>query len=364
MLDVNAGIPLVDEAELLQEHAAHGPGRDRRCRSASTPRSSRRSRPASPVYEGKALVNSVTGEDERLEEILPLVAQARRGGRSALANDETGIPETPQQRLEIATKIVRVAGDYGIQPEDIVIDPLAMTVGAATDAVTITLETIRLIRDAARREHVPRRLERVVRPARPPRPERRVPADGDGGRPDERDHEHRRRCASRASAPPTCCSATTRGARAGSPPTARARRRWPTPRDRAPVPAPVDEPATRTAATARGADGAERVRLRFLPDGADVRVPSGTPIFDAASWNGIAIDSTCGGHGTCKKCKVRIVEGDVPVGPVDPRAFSARRAARRLAAGLPGDRARRPRGRGAAAADPARRRRSPASGAT
>jgi uncharacterized 2Fe-2S/4Fe-4S cluster protein (DUF4445 family) len=65
-----------------------------------------------------------------------------------------------------------------------------------------------------------------------------------------------------------------------------------------------------------------RVRLRFLPDGADVRVPAGTPIFDAASWNGIAIDSTCGGHGTCKKCKVRVVEGDVPVGSVDPRAFS------------------------------------------
>jgi uncharacterized 2Fe-2S/4Fe-4S cluster protein (DUF4445 family) len=69
-------------------------------------------------------------------------------------------------------------------------------------------------------------------------------------------------------------------------------------------------------------DGAQRVRLRFLPDGNEVRVPSGTPIFDAASWNGIAIDSTCGGHGTCKKCKVRIVSGDVPVGTIDPRAFS------------------------------------------
>jgi uncharacterized 2Fe-2S/4Fe-4S cluster protein (DUF4445 family) len=69
-------------------------------------------------------------------------------------------------------------------------------------------------------------------------------------------------------------------------------------------------------------DGAQRVRLRFLPDGGEVRVPSGTPVFDAASWNGIAIDSTCGGHGTCKKCKVRIVSGDVPVGPLDPRAFT------------------------------------------
>jgi uncharacterized 2Fe-2S/4Fe-4S cluster protein (DUF4445 family) len=69
-------------------------------------------------------------------------------------------------------------------------------------------------------------------------------------------------------------------------------------------------------------EGAERVRLRFEPDGAEVRVPNGTPIFDAASWNGIAIDSTCGGHGTCKKCKVRVVDGDVPLSPVDPRAFS------------------------------------------
>jgi uncharacterized 2Fe-2S/4Fe-4S cluster protein (DUF4445 family) len=69
-------------------------------------------------------------------------------------------------------------------------------------------------------------------------------------------------------------------------------------------------------------DGSERVRLRFEPDGIEVRVPSGTPVFDAASWNGVAIDSTCGGHGTCKKCKVRVLEGEVPVGDVDPRAFS------------------------------------------
>jgi uncharacterized 2Fe-2S/4Fe-4S cluster protein (DUF4445 family) len=74
--------------------------------------------------------------------------------------------------------------------------------------------------------------------------------------------------------------------------------------------------------TAPAVDGSQRVRLRFEPDGADVRVPSGTPIFDAASWNGVAIDSTCGGHGTCKKCKVRIEDGDVPVSTVDPRAFS------------------------------------------
>lgn len=66
----------------------------------------------------------------------------------------------------------------------------------------------------------------------------------------------------------------------------------------------------------------ERVRIRFIPSDKEVRVPTGVPIFDAASWNGIAIDSTCGGHGTCKKCKVQILEGGVPVQSLDRRAFS------------------------------------------
>jgi uncharacterized 2Fe-2S/4Fe-4S cluster protein (DUF4445 family) len=69
-------------------------------------------------------------------------------------------------------------------------------------------------------------------------------------------------------------------------------------------------------------DAARRVRLRFEPEGVEVRVPAGTAIFDAASWNGIAIDSTCGGYGTCKKCRVRVLSGEVPPSPVDPRAFS------------------------------------------
>ena len=68
--------------------------------------------------------------------------------------------------------------------------------------------------------------------------------------------------------------------------------------------------------------GPARVRLRYLPDGAEIRVPGNTNVFDAASWNGIAIDSTCGGYGTCRKCKVRIVEGNSPVTSVDVRAFS------------------------------------------
>ncbi|MEA2454148.1 MAG: 5-methyltetrahydrofolate--homocysteine methyltransferase [Thermoleophilaceae bacterium] len=145
MLDVNAGIPLVDEAELLVnmlklvQDTCDLPI----CIDSSVVEALEA---GLAVYEGKALVNSVTGEDERLEEILPLVAK-HGAAVIGLANDETGIPETPQQRLEIATKIVNAAGDHGIPPEDVVIDPLAMTVGADTEAVTITLETIRLIRD-------------------------------------------------------------------------------------------------------------------------------------------------------------------------------------------------------------------------
>jgi uncharacterized 2Fe-2S/4Fe-4S cluster protein (DUF4445 family) len=68
--------------------------------------------------------------------------------------------------------------------------------------------------------------------------------------------------------------------------------------------------------------GTGRVRLTFRPEGGEVRVPAGTTVFDGASWNGIAIDSTCGGHGTCKKCKVRVVAGEVPIDTLDPRAFA------------------------------------------
>ena len=102
MLDVNAGIPLVDEAELLAnmlrtvQDTADVPI----CIDSSVIEALEA---GLAVYEGKPLVNSVTGEDDRLEEILPLVA--RHGAAViGLANDETGIPETPQQRLEIATQ--------------------------------------------------------------------------------------------------------------------------------------------------------------------------------------------------------------------------------------------------------------------
>ena len=78
-----------------------------------------------------------------------------------------------------------------------------------------------------------------------------------------------------------------------------------------------------------GTDEPSRARITFVRTGEgntgpdrEVRVPAGVTVFDAASWNGIAIDSTCGGHGTCRKCKVRVIGGSVPVSRLDPRAFS------------------------------------------
>jgi uncharacterized 2Fe-2S/4Fe-4S cluster protein (DUF4445 family) len=81
----------------------------------------------------------------------------------------------------------------------------------------------------------------------------------------------------------------------------------------------------------------DRVELVFSPSDRAVRVPAGVMVFDAASWNGIAIDSTCGGHGTCKKCRVKVRGGEAPISPLDLRAFGAEelRDGWRLACRLP-----------------------------
>ena len=71
-----------------------------------------------------------------------------------------------------------------------------------------------------------------------------------------------------------------------------------------------------------GHSGQGRVKLELIPANKVLSVPPGVSVFDAASWNGVAIDSTCGGHGTCKKCKVKITQGKVPISRLDIRAFS------------------------------------------
>jgi len=144
MLDVNVGDPLADEIELMRKAVPLVQGLTDLplCIDSSVIEALEAGLSA---YQGKALVNSVTGEDARLEAILPIVA---RYGAAVigLANAED-IPMEPERRLEVAKKIVSVAGDYGIPPEDILIDPLAMPVGAEPRAVTLFLETLHLLRD-------------------------------------------------------------------------------------------------------------------------------------------------------------------------------------------------------------------------
>jgi 5-methyltetrahydrofolate--homocysteine methyltransferase len=132
MLDVNAGIPLADEPamlakaiELVQSLTDVPLSIDSSIVEALEA--------GLAVYRGKALVNSVTGEEDRLERVLPLIA---RFGAAvvAISNDETGISEDPDVRFEVARKIVNRASDYGISPADIVVDPLVMPIGAMATA--------------------------------------------------------------------------------------------------------------------------------------------------------------------------------------------------------------------------------------
>ncbi len=145
MLDINAGVPIADEVELLVAaiKAAQEVTDVPLCIDSSVAEALEA---ALSVYQGKALVNSVTGEDERLERLLPVI---KKHGAAVIgmANDETGISNDPDYRLGIARKIVQRAADHGIPAEDVIIDPLALTVAADPQAVQITLQTMRLIRD-------------------------------------------------------------------------------------------------------------------------------------------------------------------------------------------------------------------------
>jgi 5-methyltetrahydrofolate--homocysteine methyltransferase len=145
MLDVNMGVPLTDEPALLSKAIKMIQGITDLpiCIDSSVIEALQAGLEA---YEGKALVNSMTGEDDRMELILPLIKK-HNAAIIALPNDEIGIPATAAERIVITEKIIRAVEKHGISLDNLVIDPLAMTVGADPDAVKITLETIHLIRE-------------------------------------------------------------------------------------------------------------------------------------------------------------------------------------------------------------------------
>ena len=145
MLDVNAGIPLADEPALLA----------RAVELVQTVTDVPLSIDSSiiealeaglAVYQGKALVNSVTGEDEVMERVLPLVAK-HGAAVVAISNDETGISEDPDVRFAVAKKIVERAADHGIAAADVVVDPLVMPIGAMGTAGQQAFRLIRRLRE-------------------------------------------------------------------------------------------------------------------------------------------------------------------------------------------------------------------------
>ena len=145
ILDVNAGIPLADEPALLARAV-------RLIQSLTdVPLSIDSSvveaqQAGLEAYEGKALLNSVTGEEERLEQVLPLVAK-HGAAVVAICNDDTGISTDIDVRFEVAKKIVERAADHGIPACDVVVDPLVMPVGAMADAGVQVFRLIRRLRE-------------------------------------------------------------------------------------------------------------------------------------------------------------------------------------------------------------------------
>jgi len=144
VLDVNAGVPGGDELEIMRRAVQMV------LDSTEVPISFDSANPEAleaglALYQGKPLINSTTGEDEALERVLPL---AKKYGAAviALCNDERGPLQDPEARLEIARKIVARAADHGVPIEDLLFDPLVMTVGADSNAGKVTLATMKLLR--------------------------------------------------------------------------------------------------------------------------------------------------------------------------------------------------------------------------
>ena len=143
VLDVNAGVPGADEPKLLEGltralvRAVDAP----LCFDSANPAALQA---ALVACEGKALINSTTGEEKMLNAVLPLAAKYH-AAVIGVVTDESGVPATPEARLAVAHKIVQRAADYGMPREDVVIDCLALTVSVDSQAGRVTLDTMRLV---------------------------------------------------------------------------------------------------------------------------------------------------------------------------------------------------------------------------
>ena len=316
MLDVNAGIPLADEPAILARTIQLVQSL------TDVPLSIDSSivealEAGLAVYQGKALVNSVTGEDERLERVLPLV---KKYGAAvvAISNDETGISEDPDVRFAVAKRIVERAADHGIPREDIVVDPLLMPIGAMPTAGRQVFRILGRLRDELDvnstcgatngRFGLPHRegingaylamamasglTSAITNPIA--------------------------RASARRSWPPTSCTATTATRPAGSGPPGRAAGRR---GGRSP-----NEPATgrcgrgtRLTTPMPTSTDVEPLVI-FTPSGRRGRFSTGTTVLDAARTLGVDIDSVCGGRGICGRCQVEQSVGSFPKHGIESKA--------------------------------------------
>ena len=302
MLDVNAGIPLADEPAMLARAITLVQS------ITDVPLSIDSSIIAAleaglAVYQGKPLVNSVTGEEEVLERVMPLVAKYG-AAVVAISNDETGISMDPDVRFEVAKRIVERAADFGIPASDVIVDPLVMPIGALGQAGPARLPTDPPPARRAEGQHHLRCIQRQLRPAEPSSGHRHVPGDGDRRRHDVGDHEpdapggegrgDGRRCAGRAG----------QGLRGVDPRQPRSNRRL----ERARQPA----------------SPAERVdpmpRIVFTPSGLTGEVDTGTTVLTAARQLGVDLDSVCGGRGICGRCQIEPSTGSFAKWAIDSTA--------------------------------------------
>ncbi len=298
MLDVNAGIPLVDEPAILAECIKLVQD------TVDVPLSIDSSIVAAleaglAVYRGKPLVNSVTGEEERLEQVLPLV---KKYGAAvvAISNDETGISEDPDVRFAVAKKIVQRAADFGIPREDIVVDPLVMPVGAINDAGRKLIHLLRRLREELKVNTtcgasnfsfgLPNRrgLNAAFLPM----------MIGAGMTSAIMNPLHNEDIQAILGADVVMGTIPT--AAPGSASSASRRRRVPPNRCQPRRPPPY----------ARAEDSILTDHLVvFTPSGKRGRFPEGTSVLEAARQLGVDLDSVCGGRGICGRCQVEVGEG-------------------------------------------------------
>ena len=301
MLDVNAGIPLADEPAILAKTIQLVQSL------TDLPLSIDSSIVAAleaglAVYQGRPLVNSVTGEEERLEAVLPLIKKYDCAV-VAISNDETGISEDPDVRFEVAKRIVHRAQDYGIKPKDIVVDPLVMPIGALGNAGSVGLppaapaasEELKVNTTCGASNvsfGLPNRhglnaaflsmaslagmTSAIMNPLHLEEMQGVMGADVMLGK-----DEHCRRWLTRFREAPA------EGSAAGG--AARRPRRAPPP--------------------ARGRCRMTDALVVFTPSGKRGRFALGTPVLTAARQLGVDIDSVCGGRAICGRCQVTLGEG-------------------------------------------------------